>query len=492
VSDPRADLLAELRVRSSRSRYRDDPVLFFREVLGVEPWSREREVLEAVAGHAKVAVRSGHKVSKSHSAMGLALWWVGARAGARVVLTSAAGLQVRTILWRELRLLHANARVPLGGNMHLEPDTGYQLADGREVFGFTTDKPERMSGISGPNNLFILDEASGIPEQIFEAVEGNLAGGGKLVMFSNPTATSGTFYEAFHERRDIWYTIHISSEESPNVAAGEILVPGLATREWVEERRRDWGEDHPLFQVRVRGNFPTQSKNAIITVAMVEAAIQSWSEARAEGRLVLGVDVARFGDDDTVIFPVRGSKALPAVTLRSMDGAQIAGRVAEVARQLSAPGETPLARVDVIGVGASVFDFLRYAKSGPEVEAVNVAVAATVPEYALMRDQLWFGLAKWLKEGGSIPSDSKLEAELVAPTYTFDQRGRIKVEPKYEIKKRLKRSPDRADALAMAVGQVIQPKPASYGVSFIGGGPNPDRDVVLDQFRIMAERRPVE
>ncbi len=115
-------------------------------------------------------------------------------------------------------------------------DAGLQMADGREIVGFSTDSPERMSGISGANLLFILDEASGIPEPIFEAVEGNRAGGAKVIMFSNPTSTSGTFYEAFHRKRNFWHTIHISAEESPNVTGGQISIPGLATAEWVEEK----------------------------------------------------------------------------------------------------------------------------------------------------------------------------------------------------------------------------------------------------------------
>ena len=114
----------------------------------------------------------------------------------------------------------------------------------------------------------------------------------------------------------------------------------------------------------------------------------------------------------------------------------------------------PLVRVDVIGVGAGVADLLRY-NNQVECVGVNVATSATIEEYALLRDQVWFGLKKWLKDGGAIPSDPKLEAELVAPTYAFDLRGRIKVEPKEKIKERLRRSPDRADALALAVGPLL-------------------------------------
>jgi phage terminase large subunit len=143
------DLAAHLDPLAPWSKYRDDPVRFFLEVLGIEPWARQREVLEAIVHSSKVAVRSGHKVGKSLSAAGLALWWVCTRLRARVVMTSASYRQVKAILWRELRALHTNARIPTGGELHTDPDTGLLMPDGREIVGFSTDSPERMSGISG-------------------------------------------------------------------------------------------------------------------------------------------------------------------------------------------------------------------------------------------------------------------------------------------------------------------------------------------------------
>lgn len=449
-----ADLLAAINPQGSWGAYRDDPAGFFRDILGFVPWARQCHVLEAVLQHPRVAVRSGHKVGKSASAAGLALWWVATRPRSRVVLTSASSRQVRSILWRELRTLHAAATPPLGGDLHADPDSGLQFPDGREIVGFSTTEPERMSGISGANLLFILDEASGIPEDIFQAIEGNRAGGARLILFSNPTRTSGTFFDAFGTKREFWHPIHISSEETPNAVEGRIVIPGLATREWIDEKRREWGETSPFYQVRVRGDFPAQAENAIVSLALVEDATARWLETPAEGRLVLGVDVARFGDDETVIFPVRGHRALAPIIERKLDTVQVAGRVLEVARRLRADGERPIARIDVIGVGAGVFDQLA---SAPEVEAVavNVAEAPVGMEnqerFAQFRDQVWFGIADWLKEGGAIPDDPKLEAELVAPTYTFDMRGRIKVDTKDKIKERLGRSPDRADGLGLAI-----------------------------------------
>lgn len=433
-------------------------------MLGIEPWSRQRDILEAAATCPRVAVRSGHKVSKSCSAAGLALWWVSTRTRGQVVFTSSTDRQVRGILWKELTARHSKARVPIGGVLHIDPGTGLVFPDGRTVVGFTARDAERMAGFSGDELLFIVDEASGIDEAIFNAIEGNQAGGAHVLMFGNPTKTSGYFFDAFHEKREYFRTIHISSEETPNVIERRKVVPGLALYEWVQEKRTEWGVDSPLYAMRVRGNFPAQASNAVVGLAHVEAARARWAKTPASGPLVIGVDVARFGDDETVITAVRGYKTLRTEAISSMDTVDVAGRARRMAIELRdemredgscsaqyAWHTLPRVQVDEIGVGAGVLDILsRY--DDIEAVGVNVATKSDVPhEHPLLRDQLWFALADWLKEGGAILKDPKLEGELVAPTYKFDERGRRKVESKVDIKSRLGRSPDRADALALAI-----------------------------------------
>lgn len=438
----------------SFARFHDDPTAFFREVLGVEPWSKQREILDAVARSSRVAVRSGHKTGKSNSAAGIALWWVSTRPRGRVILTSATDRQVRSILWKELRARYKNARQPLGGDIHLDPATGLQFSDGREVIGFTARDPERMAGFSGDEMLIIADEASGIDDAIFEAIEGNRAGGAQLLLTGNPTKTSGEFFDAFHSKREHYVTLRVSSEETPNVVEGRRVVPGLATREWVAEKAAEWGKDSPLYAVRVRGDFPAQADNAVIGLALVEAATKGWAAQKPEGRLQLGVDVARFGDDETVIAPRRGLKAMRMTALHSMDVVEVAGHALRIARELRDPldRELPRIAVDEIGVGGGVVDILRRHRNEVEVVAVNVARNADArDDFHRIRDQLWFGVADWIRDGGTFEADSKLEGELVAPTYRFDTQGRRVVESKDEIKKRLSRSPDRADALCLAV-----------------------------------------
>ena len=427
-------------------------------MLDIDPWSRQAEFFAAVARHHRVAVRSGHKIGKSTGFACLALWWVATRPRARVILTSAGDNQIATILWPELRRLHARAAEALGGTVALDPRTGLRFDDGRVVIGFSTDRPETAAGQSGDELLYLVDEASGIDERIMEAIEGNLAGGGRVALCGNPTQTSGTFYDAFTTKREFWHPVHISSEETPNASGIGEPIPGLATREYVEEKRRQWGEDSPLYAVRVRGDFPTQASNSVVGLELIEAARKRYPDVPDTGPLEIGVDVARFGDDDSVIQPRRGKRAPVPRVIHGQDTVQVAGAVVQVAQELRRPGERVRVKVDVIGVGAGVADTLRQ-HQWLDVVDVNVAESATAtddgPGYALLRDQLWFAVRDWLRDGGAFAPDEQLEAELVAPVYSFDTRGRIKVESKDSMKKRLKRSPDRADALALAVHEPI-------------------------------------
>lgn len=436
------------------ARWHDDPVLFAREALGIRRlWKRQVEILTKVAGGKRVAVRSGHKIGKSTTAVILALWFFTTRKRARVVMTSASYRQVRDILWKELRRIAGEAPIPIGGKLATDPETGLQFRDGREIVGLSTNEPERIAGYSGPEMLFILDEASGIDEAVFEALEGNRAGGARIVLFSNPTQTSGTFFDAFHSKAEFWITIHVSSEETPNVTGAEESIPGLATAEWVDEKRREWGEGSALYAVRVRGDFPAQGDKAVVPLVYVIAAVERWAdEQEDQAPLVLGVDVARFGDDESVIVPRRGNRVWPARVLTQLDGPNLAGEVLAVARELRRHGERPVVNVDVIGVGASAFDVL--ARSDEvAANAVNVAEKATAEGYHSLRDQLWGATRDWLKAGGAIPDDARLQAELVSPVYAFDAQGRMQVESKQAMKKRLQRSPDRADALALSIYQ---------------------------------------
>lgn len=474
--------MAKLRQRQPTARtsdparllsWRDDPARFAVEALGYSPWSRQADLLTAVAHHDFVAIRSGHKCSKSTSLATLALWWVCTRPDGRAVFTAPTGRQVIKIVWPEVRKLYRGARYPLGGRLYETVDKGLRFADGRECFGMTTDATEAFAGLSGANLLFLVDEASGFPEPIFDAVFGNLAGGGKVVLAGNPTRTSGTFYDTFHSKRASWNTLHIASTETPNFHGGDI--PGLATPAWAEWAKGQWGEGTPSWDVRVLGNFPGQAENTVIGLALIEAALDRYDDTPADGPLELGVDPARFGDDESAIVARRGLKVMHIEAWQGLDGPQLAAKVAQVVRTLRVKGERKaVVKIDPIGVGASPVDALAVYRDELEVVPVNVGEAATSEDYVRLRDQVWFGVRDWLASGGALPKNSKLEGELAAPTYSLDARNRMKVESKDDMRKRLKRSPDLADALALAIYNaprlhVVAPK--SRGSAYrLGGG----------------------
>lgn len=459
-------------------KYIDDPVGFFRDELGVDPWDEQARLIEAVAHHDRVACRSGHKCGKSLSCAGLALWWVATRPKGRVVLTAPTFHQVKDIIWRELRLWYPKVQAALDGtDLPLDPATGLSLPGGRQIVGISTKQPENLAGFSGPEQFFIIDEASGFPDELFEVVQGNAAGGAKIAAISNPTRTVGWFFRAFksgtydlapandngernEEDSTRWRLVHISSEHTPNVKLGRRVVPGLATRQYIAEMRRDCGPDwekSAVYLVRVRGEFPTEATDSVIGLGQLLAAHQRYSPANDTGpeRLVIGVDVSRFGGDETILCPRRGRLVFPCEAIQRADGPTVADAIARLALTLRRAGEVVRVNIDGIGVGASVVDALRAheaAKKGHlEVVDVQVGTAADDDDHVNLRAQLYFLVQRWLRDGGALPEDDLLDAELLAHTYSFDKVGRKQIVAKETIRRILGRSPDRADALALSL-----------------------------------------
>lgn len=395
----------------------------------------------------------------SISAAIIALMWFHTKPQGRVILTSSSYNQIKNILWREVQSLMWKAEAlghpPFASRVSIDPETGIQSDDGeRYIIGISTKEPEKMAGYSGQNLLFLVDEGSGVDDKIYDAMNGNLAGGGRMFIISNPTRTSGYFYETFKTRRESFHLMHISSEDTPNVREKRIVIPGLATYEYIQEKRREWGKDSPFYQVRILGEFPKQDENAVIPLYLVEEAQADWREpVKEDGALVLGVDPSRYGSDATVVQPVRGKYAYQAVLLRNSDGATVAGEVLRLARALRRDGENVSVNIDDIAVGSSPYDFLmQMAPDWLVVNGVSASHAASRPnEFAWLRDELWWGIREWLEDGGRFPEHARLAQELVRVGYDFDMKGRVKVEDKKTIRRKYGRSTDMADALALAV-----------------------------------------
>ena len=477
-------------------RYRQDPAAFFREVLGVEPWSKQIEVIEAVRDHKRVAVRSGHKVSKSHTLAGVALWYFHSFEDARVIMTSTTSRQVDQILWREFKMLHARSgrcvackKLDAQKSARGEPAgprpcphsrlldgagkplaelarTGLKTDDFREVVGFTAREAEAVAGVSGKNLLYLVDEASGVPQIIYDAIEGNRAGGARIVLCGNPTQNEGEHYEAFEGNlRESYKGVTISSEETPNVVTGDEVIPGLATREWVEERKREWGEESALYIIRVKGRHALKEDGRVLSVHAIQQAEQRWEETLADGPLVLGLDPAGAGlfGDETAFAPRRGQKILSVSGHHGLSEdaivAHAVGYIRELAPDLAKEVARPKIVIDKGGkIGSMVYGRLvAYAQTHPGLFSV-VGVDVSRKAYRepllheLVRDEVWASLATWIKEGGAIPSDVKLTKDLHSPAWEGREGSqKLRVTPKEELRKKLGRSPDRGDAVCLAV-----------------------------------------
>src|SRR5688500_7999643 len=236
--------------------YRDDPVAWCREVAGRGLWLRQAQIAQAVSEFVRTSVASGHKVGKTELAALIVAWWVTTRPEGRAIATAPTSRQVKQALWRALRRLWRSleaAGVHLLPEPPTDPSTGLNWPDGRQILGFAADNPDNVSGPSGAEMLVVVDEAAGVEDNVWEAIQALRAGGGPVLALGNPTRTNGWFYESL---RGGWESFSISSLESPNVVENRIVIPGLATREWIEEIAEDYGVDSPVYAVRVLGKPP--------------------------------------------------------------------------------------------------------------------------------------------------------------------------------------------------------------------------------------------
>lgn len=460
------------------TEYAEHPAEFFADILHTGLWSKQLEIAKAVLENRRTAVRSGHKIGKSKLAAGLGLWWSCTRPAARCMLTAPTSRQIKKAVWYETRRYWQQSPElrRLVPEPAVAPDTGVRWYDGRELFGFSATHADDVSGPGGPEVLVVIDEGPGVPRAVWEALQGIRAGGGKVLALGNPTQTSGWFFDAFNGRRAGWKLFEVATTDTPNYIEGRQVIPGLGDRDFVQEVIDDYGEDSPQYAVRVAGNFPSTAANAVIGLGLIEAARARWYDDEITDSCAFvdfGVDVARFGDDDSSVTGRRGLRTYtPAwfekthkikAVVNGYDAVKLGALVCSCVGALAKPGERIRIKVDTTGgYGEPLCAELERLKKvmgedgksllpeGVTIVRVNFAGASSKPDkYPVLRDELWFGGRDSLKECALFP-DPKAESELIAPTYELDAQGRNKVEKKRETKKRLGRSPDRADSVLLA------------------------------------------
>ncbi len=458
--------------------YRNDPAAFVREVLGGKPWPTQEAVLQALADHQRVTVRSCHGVGKTWLAACSVLWFLYTREPAVVLTTAPTHRQVKEVLWREIRRQHRRMWPdPKGasqgsGTQHGFPpafspawrgelrETALRLADDRFALGLTTDEADRFQGFHSPHVLVVVDEASGVNEEIFQAIQGVLTGEeARLLLIGNPLHARGTFYES--HRSSTWQGFCISAFDTPNLCGSTIemladpairevraSVPGLVTRRWVWDRYQDWGADSPMYQTRVLGEFPDFATDALIPLSWIrDAMARSLEEVSGAGPVVLGADIARFGDCESAVCVRQGARVLALRCWRGADLMETARRIAGMAQEWGARQVL----VDGVGLGGGVVDRLREL-GAPGLQEVNVGRAPRNSErFCMLRDELFFGLRDRLRAGDlCLPNDAVLAEQLASLTYRITPRGQQTVGSKGEMREQGLPSPDRADALVLS------------------------------------------
>lgn len=422
----------------------NDPEWFMNDILGFEPWDKQLEILEKIRTNKKVCIRSCNGAGKTFFLPRVALWYMHAFAPAIVINTAPTWRQVENQYWRHFRNAHALSNGMIGGKVF---KTKFEINEDWYALGISVKKTEDFQGWHGENILVIIDEASGVNPMIFEAVNGIISGGlnTKLVLIGNPNNNQGDFYDAFTD--PTYAQVHISAYDLPNVKQQQQVIPGLSTHEWVEDMKKKYGEDHDVFRIRVKGEPPVKGTDILIPVNLVADALDADREEYGDDE-VIGLDVARFGDDKSAFVYRKGNKAKVLEIILNNDLMELAG-IAK--RYLKAHPKAKL--VIDLGMGAGVYDRLKEQSDvSNRVYGANFGGEPNDKEdYLNMRAEAYDTAKHWLKDG--ILEQHEDWYQLCKPKYKITSKGQLQLESKEEMKKRGISSPDVGDAFVLTLAR---------------------------------------
>ena len=440
--------------------YQADPGGWAEDFLDVHLWAKQREVLESVFNNRRTVVRSCHSAGKTFTAAVTVLAFAYLKRPCKIVTTAPTWYQVTDLLWSEIRRLYRDRLQPKGFRGEVLT-TRLRLSADHFATGISPNESVNFQGFHSENILVVCDEAPGVDREVLEGAESLMASGNAhMLWIGNPTIPSGHFYDAF--RVGEWERISISAYDTPSFSGEEVpseMDKVLISKSWVEEKEQEWGLESALWASRILGVFPDSTDEQLISLHEVEQAIGR--QVPAEGETVLGVDVARFGSDETVLVTRRGPAVIEVQSRSQTDMMEICGLVQQTKNRLG----VDRVQVDEIGLGAGVIDRLN--ELGIEAVGVNSSRKAIEDDkYFNTRTELWFMIKDYLATA-SLPDRPKLTEDLSAPQYRFTSRGQYRLEGKDDIKKRIGRSTDFGDALAIALYQ--PPPKAVYKMRQVRG-----------------------
>lgn len=451
---------AELSVyQAFKEKYRYDLAGFIRDCIdwkegqGAAPY--QLLFSENFVKRRRAALRGPHGLGKTAMASWVVLWFALTRDGEdwKIPTTASAWRQLTKFLWPEIRKWTRRLRWDAIGRSQFNDRELSQMAlklSTGEAFALASDNAALIEGAHASNILYIFDEAKAIPDDTFDAAEGALSTGEAYILaISTPGEPQGRFYD-IHRRKtglDDWYVLHVTRDM--------VIKAGRMDPQWAAQRRKQWGAESAVYKNRVEGEFASSDQDGVISLASIERSNQRWLErndANRWGKLTgLGVDVGR-GGDPTVIakeFDDRAIKEL--VHSNKRDTMEVAGMVAALLRG----NRFAKAVLDIVGVGAGVYDRAREDESirsrvFPFVASARSEMLDQTGEMGFinLRAASWWNMREMLeRDEYDLPPDDKLIGDLTVPKWRLMSGGKIKVEEKDEIRKRLKRSTDDGDSV---------------------------------------------
>jgi hypothetical protein len=396
----------------------------------------------AVTGRAvQMATCSGHGVGKSALVAWIIIWFMSTRTNPQIVVTANTKEQLTSKTWREVAKWQ---KMAMNGFAYTWHATSFALKGHEDTWiaravPWSAHNSEAFAGTHEKNVLLLFDEASAIDDVIWEVASGAMSTPGAMMCaFGNPTKNSGRFRECWRRFSDRWRTYEVDSREVP-----------FSNKQKIAQDIEDHGIDSDYVRIRWLGKFPERSATQLISNGVVEAAqrrkIEDWEIPSATPK-IMGVDIARQGNDKTVCRVRRGPKLLEdKLVLRIADTMQVASRVAAFINK----HQPDTVYIDAIGIGAGVYD--RLCQLGyTNVVAVQVGEKAGKDNiYFNKRMEIWANMGAWLETADIPEKDTELMEDMTAPEFLYDARERWMLESKDDLRERIGRSPDEGDAVAL-------------------------------------------
>ena len=458
----------------NRRRWLADPVAYVRERFGAEPDRWQAEALARFPSSPRLALKACKGPGKTAVLAWLIWYFLDTRRAPKVAATSITEDNLSDNLWPELakwqqrspELSAAYSWTKTRITRNDAPETVFVAA---RTWPRTAD-PQRqaqtLAGLHADQVMFVLDESGGIPQAVMTTAEAVLATASvdaHVVQAGNAESREGPLFRACETDRHLWTVIEITGDPDDPQRSPRLSL------EYAREQIATYGRENPWVMVNVLGQFPPTSLNALLGSEDVQAAMRRTLDATvyAWAQTRLGIDVARFGDDRTVIFPRQGLRAFAPSIMRHGRESAVSTDIATKVATLTAEWKAQVQLLDATGGwAAGARDVL--VASGYRPVNVQFHGPSGNEKYENRRAEMWFGMSEWGKAGGGRPQVPELVGELTTPTYTFSPRGKFILEPKAHVKERLGRSPDLADALALTFAIPEGARPIARQTGFAG------------------------